>query len=73
MTEYKYDVFLSHSSKNKAVANQLAQRLRGDQVRVWLDEWEILAGANIRAIIVDGLRESRTLVLCMSRTAIQSD
>ncbi len=36
-----YDVFLSHSSKDKALARSLAERLRQDGLRVWLDEWTI--------------------------------
>ena len=40
-TVFKFDVFLSHSSKDKAVVRPLAERLRKDGVKVWFDEWEI--------------------------------
>ena len=36
--EFQYDVFLSHSAKDKAVVRPLAERLRTDGVEVWLDE-----------------------------------
>ncbi|MBL9129583.1 MAG: toll/interleukin-1 receptor domain-containing protein, partial [Verrucomicrobiaceae bacterium] len=39
--EFQYDVFLSHSSKDKAVVRPLAVRLRQGGVKVWFDEWEI--------------------------------
>ncbi len=42
--EFRYDVFLSHSSKDKRAVRELAQRLRADGLRVWLDEWEIQPG-----------------------------
>jgi TIR domain len=42
-----FDVFLSHSSKDKAVVRELAARLRSDGLRVWFDEWEIQPGDNI--------------------------
>ena len=36
--EFQYDVFLSHSAKDKAVVRDLAARLKKDGVRVWLDD-----------------------------------
>ena len=37
--EFPYDVFLSHSAKDKAVVRRLAERLRADGMKVWFDEW----------------------------------
>ena len=42
--EFPYDVFLSHSAKDKAVVRLLAERLRQDGLKVWFDEWEIRPG-----------------------------
>jgi len=72
-TDFEFDVFLSHSWKDKAVVRPLADRLRADGLRVWLDEWEIKPGDNIPAKIEEGLEHSRVLVLCMSANAIGSD
>jgi hypothetical protein len=36
---FEYDVFLSHSAKDKAVVRDVAERLRKDGVKVWFDEW----------------------------------
>ena len=52
---FRYDLFLSHSSKDKEVVRPLAERLRGDGVRVWNDEWEIKPGDSIPARIEAGL------------------
>ena len=41
---FEYDVFLSHSTKDKAVVRPIAERLRADGLRVWFDEWEIRLG-----------------------------
>lgn len=65
--EFKYDVFLSHSAKDKAVAQKLAQRLKADGLRVWFDEWDIKPGDNIPETIESGLRASRVLVLGVSK------
>jgi small GTP-binding protein len=70
---FKYDVFLSHSSKDKEVVRPIAQRLRADGLRVWLDDWEIRLGDNILAKIEEGLERSRVLVLCMSANAFRTN
>src|SRR5215813_9985177 len=70
---FLFDVFLSHSSKDKAVVRPLAERLRRDGVRVWFDEWEIRPGDSIPAKVEEGLERSRVLVLCMSANASGSD
>lgn len=36
---FKYDVFLSHSSKDKTVVRAIAERLRADGLREWFDSW----------------------------------
>src|SRR5438552_19102086 len=71
--DFKYDIFLSYSSKDKAVVSTVAERLRADGLRVWLDDWEIRPGDNIPAKIEEGLEHSRVLVLCMSAHAFGSD
>ena len=40
-----FDVFLSHSNKDKSAVRKVAERLRKDGLRVWFDEWEIKPGA----------------------------
>jgi hypothetical protein len=71
--EFEYDVFLSHSAKDKAVVRPLAERLREDGLKVWFDEWVLNPGDSIPAKIEAGLEHSRVLVLCMSAHAFGSD
>ena len=71
--EFPYDVFLSHSAKDKLVVRDVAERLKKDGLRVWFDEWEIQPGDSIPAKIEEGLERSRVLVLCMSANAFGSD
>ena len=67
--EFPYDVFLSHSAKDKAVVRPLAERLRADGVKVWFDEWVLKPGDSIEspqsktAKIEDGLERSRVFSL----------
>ena len=71
--QFSFDVFLSHSSKDKEIVRAVAKRLRADGLRVWFDESEIHPGDNIPAKIEEGLDQSRVLVLCMSAHAFGSD
>jgi hypothetical protein len=71
--QFTYDVFLSHSSKDKPVVRELAARMKKDGIRVWLDEEQIKPGDSIPAKIEEGLERSRVLVLCMSANAFGSD
>ena len=71
--EFQYDVFLSHSSKDKVAVRPLAVRLLNDGVKVWFDEWVLKPGDSIPAKIEEGLERSRVLVLCMSANAFGSD
>ena len=73
MSEFAFDVFLSHSSKDKPVVRDIAERLRADGLRVWFDEWILKPGDHVHAKIEDGLERSRVLVLCMSANAFGSD
>ena len=71
--DFQYNVFLSHSAKDKTVMRPLAERLRADGVKVWFDEWVLQPGDSIPAKIEDGLERSRVLLLCMSANAFGLD
>ncbi|HEX7333914.1 MAG TPA: TIR domain-containing protein [Pyrinomonadaceae bacterium] len=71
--QFSYDVFLSHSNKDKHIVRPLAERLKNDGLKVWFDEWSIRAGDDIPQKIEEGLEQSRVLVLCMSENAFGSD
>ncbi len=71
--DFQYDVFLSHSAKEKTVVRTVAERLRADGLKVWFDEWVLKAGDSIPAKIEEGLEHSRALVLCMSANSFGSD
>lgn len=70
---FEYDVLISHSSKDKPVVRELAERLKRDGLRVWLDDWEIRPGDLIGLKIQHGLESSRTLILAMSQSYFSSE
>ena len=71
--DFNYDVFLSHSSKDKDAVRAVAERLRSDGLRVWFDEWEMRPGDSVPKRIDDGLEQSRVLLFFMSANAFGSD
>ena len=40
----EFHVFLSHNSQNKPIVRQLAQKLESYNLRVWLDEDQLVPG-----------------------------
>ncbi len=71
--QFTYDVFRSHSAKDKDVVRAIAQRLKNDGLQVWFDEWSIKPGSSVPARIEEGLEHSRVLVLCTSAHAFGSE
>lgn len=78
--EFRYDVFLSHSRRDRERVREIAEGLRADGLRVWPgvfeDEGEKLhgvggvgGGATTAALGEAGLEQSRVLVLCLSAQA----
>ena len=71
--EYKYDVFLSHSSDDKSLVRKLAALLKERGLRVWFDEWNIKPGDDIWYQVERGLGDSYALILCMTPSTFGSD
>ena len=66
--EQVYDVFISHTSEDKAeVVRPLANALRDAGLSVWYDEFEIRMGDSLRRKIDKGLANSRFGVVVLSR------
>lgn len=65
--DLEWDVFISHASEDKAeVARPLAEALRAQGVRVWLDAFELKIGDSLRRKIDMGLAKSRFGVVVVS-------
>ena len=71
--DFAFDVFLSHSAKDKPRVRRIALQLRAAGLKVWLDEWTIAPGEDIYLAIERGLEASRTLILFISPAALGSD
>jgi len=65
-------VFLSHSSKDKELARQIARDLRAADIDVWLDECRILIGDSIAHEIQQGLEEADFVAILLTDHSINS-
>jgi len=63
---HRYDVFVSHSAKDKPVADAAVHFLEERGIRCWIAPRDILPGSNWAASIIEGLGQCRVFVLVLS-------
>ena len=59
----EFDAFLSHNSRDKPLVKHIAEALKRNSVKVWLDEWELVPGRRWQEALEAGLLRSRTVVV----------
>jgi hypothetical protein len=67
-----HDVFISHSSKDKAVADAVCATLEQQRIRCWIAPRDIGPGAEWGESIVSAIHASRVMVLIFSASANES-
>ena len=70
--EKRYDVFISHSSKDNELAIEIYKYLSQNNVKCWLDKCSILPGEPYSASIMKGLNDSQSFMLLYTKNAIGS-
>jgi len=68
----RFDVFVSHSHADKAIADALVHALEGSKIRCWIAPRDILPGMNWSGAIMAGIEASRTLLLVFSQESNSS-
>ena len=61
-----HDVFISHSSVNKTIANAICHALEKNNVRCWIAPRDIPAGTQFGEQIIKGIRECKVFLLIFS-------
>jgi GTPase SAR1 family protein len=61
--EGKYDVFLSHNSKDKAAVEEIARRLKSVGIRPWLDRWDMVPGETVTEALEKAIKTIKCAVL----------
>ena len=67
-----FDVFISHKSDCKSWVRVLAQNLKNQGYKVFLDEWELIPGKSIVDTLFNGLKQSRKGILVVTPGALES-
>jgi hypothetical protein len=67
-----YSCFISYSHKDKVFARRLHDTLQGRGIRCWLDEHQILPGADIFDEIDRGIKLWDKVLMCCSEDALTS-
>jgi len=63
-------VFLCHAKEDKQKVRDLYDRLLNSGINLWLDDKNILPGQLWRNEITQAIRESDSVLVCLSRTAV---
>jgi hypothetical protein len=64
-----HDVFVSHSVKDKRVAEAIVARLEADLVRCWVAPRDVVPGADWGESIINAIENSRIMILIFSENA----
>ncbi len=67
-----FDVFVSHSSKDKLVADAVCARLEASGIRCWIAPRDIVAGTSYGESIIDAIHSAKVMVLVLSANANSS-
>jgi small GTP-binding protein len=62
--EGKFDVFLSHNSKDKAAVEKIAKRLLSVGIRPWLDKWNLPPGNTLADALEQAIKTIPCAALC---------
>jgi len=68
-----HDVFISHSSKDKVIADAVCAAFEAAQIRCWITPRDIRSGENWAQAISKAIKSSRILVLIFSKSSNQSE
>lgn len=67
-----HDVFISHSSKDKTVADAVCAKLEESGIRCWVAPRDILPGQEYAGAIVNAIQECRVMVVVFSQKSNSS-
>src|SRR4051794_9355796 len=68
-----YDVFISHSTKDKLVADAVVAHLEQNGLRCWCAPRDIMPGTSWASAIVEGIAACKAMVVVFSTNANTSD
>lgn len=73
MSSKTWNVFISYSSKDKAIASVIVDDLREQGFTVWQDELTIQPGMKLREAIHEGIQKSSCILVIFSNNSLNSN
>lgn len=67
-----HDVFISHSTKDKSIADAVCATLEAERIRCWIAPRDILPGMDWGEAVINAISQSRILILIFSSNANDS-
>jgi hypothetical protein len=68
--EGAFDLFLSHSSRDKITVRAIAEQLKSRGLKVWYDEWQLAPGQPWQPLLEEGLKASRATAVFIGRDGL---
>lgn len=69
---YKWDLFISYSSKDKGIIKEIISDCKRYGISYWMDREEVVPGDRITDVIEEGLKNSRSFMACFSKNQLKS-
>jgi hypothetical protein len=65
-----FDLFLSHSSHEKATVRAIAEQLKSSGIKVWYDEWQLALGQPWQPLLEQGLKASKAIAVFIGKDGL---
>lgn len=72
-TRQKYDFFISYAHKDVAFARELSRTLNEFGYHSWLDNGNLMAGADWQKSIINSIREAKAVILIITENYVKSE
>ncbi|MGW5352394.1 toll/interleukin-1 receptor domain-containing protein [Streptomyces sp. NPDC004031] len=72
MASGSYDLFVCYSSADRLQVVRIAELMRRQGLRVWLDDWELKPGDSIIKHVESGIQRSRFMLAIVSENSMKS-
>jgi hypothetical protein len=69
----EYDVFISYSHKDEAIAKEVANKIKAHNIRCFLASDEMIAGENFAEVIKSALNSAPEFWIIISKNSLQSE
>jgi hypothetical protein len=66
----RYDAFLSFNSQDRPAVREVARRLEGKGLALYLEDWELAPGREFQPALATGLNESKTAVVFLGPSGL---